>query len=84
MEEITSLFESLYNLLVFDGRDWGTNSTDAWLYGIIVGWESESEEMTEAIYKEFSKKFRLDRATWDRLQLLHKKFKEIQRKCNNV
>lgn len=83
MEEI-NILELLRILLIFDSRDWGTNPTDAWLYGIIVGWESESEDMTEAIYKEFSNKFRWNRATWNKLLFLHNKYEEAQKRCRNV
>ena len=33
--------ESLNSCLVFHSRDWAANKRDAWLYGIIVGWNDE-------------------------------------------
>jgi hypothetical protein len=35
-------FTSLRTTMVFDVRDWSRNSRDAWLYGIIVGWDREA------------------------------------------
>lgn len=35
-------FESMENVLVFDPRDWGQLQSDAWLWGIICGWDDES------------------------------------------
>lgn len=33
---------SLHNLLVFNVRDWGSYPDDAWLYGVVVGWDGPS------------------------------------------
>ena len=39
--------ESLRNTLVFDVRDWARNSSDAWIYGIIVGWDNALAEVAK-------------------------------------
>ena len=35
-------FHSLHDTMVFDPRDWSLITSDAWLYGIIVGWSAEA------------------------------------------
>ena len=34
--------ESLHQLMVFNARDWAANKTDAWLWGVVVGWDQNS------------------------------------------
>ena len=33
--------ESAHTVLVHDARDWSLSSRDAWLYGLLVGWDDE-------------------------------------------
>ena len=35
----TTWRDSLHDLLVFNVRDWSRYADDAWLYGVIVGWD---------------------------------------------
>ena len=80
MKEITNPFESLHNSIVFDCRDWAKDKRDAWIYGVIVGWTNDDAEEMENIFQEFNKKFKWDKDTWNRLQVLHKeylKYKEM-------
>jgi hypothetical protein len=74
MNEVTNPFESLHNTIAFDVKDWATNKRDAWIYGIIIGWGSDDPETTEDIFQEFNEKFKWERETWNRLQMLHKEF----------
>lgn len=37
-------FEALHNLITFSSRDFGADRTDAWLYGIVVGWDNEDTD----------------------------------------
>ena len=37
-------FEALHNLITFSSKDFGANRTDAWLYGIVVGWDNEDTD----------------------------------------
>jgi hypothetical protein len=41
-EKMSECKDSLKGCLVFNSRDWANNKRDAWLYGIIVGWDEES------------------------------------------
>ena len=34
--------DSLHNIVVCDSRDWSLRHRDAWLYGIICGWDDEA------------------------------------------
>jgi len=38
----TNVVDSLHACLAFSPRDWGANKRDAWLWGIICGWDAES------------------------------------------
>lgn len=55
--------ESLHNLLVFNARDWGASETDAWLWGVIVGWDGPS-------MKELATRHRWSEETVARLRSL--------------
>ncbi len=33
--------ESAHTVMVHDARDWSLSSRDAWLYGLLVGWDDE-------------------------------------------
>jgi hypothetical protein len=34
--------ESIKNCIVFSPRDWSLDKRDAWMYGIVVGWDNLS------------------------------------------
>jgi hypothetical protein len=34
--------ESARTVMTFSSRDWSANHRDAWLYGIIVGWDDDA------------------------------------------
>jgi len=59
--------ESLRNTLVHNARDWSIDKADAWLWGIIVGWDAGS-------LKQLQKQHGWNQETVRRLQQLHKKF----------
>lgn len=80
MQETTNLFESLYDSIVFDSRDWGVDKSSAWVYGIIIGWNGDTEDENEDLFKEFNKKFGWDKCTWNRLKLLHKEYEKMSKK----
>lgn len=61
---VTDPKESMSTLMAFSPRDWGQNSEDAWIYGIVVGWD-------DASLTELSEKFRWDVGTINRLKQLH-------------
>jgi hypothetical protein len=37
-------FDSLEGVCAFDSRDWSVNKRDAWLYGIVCGWDGGQDE----------------------------------------
>jgi hypothetical protein len=72
MREITNPFDSLFTTIVCDSRDWASNHKDAWLWGIIVGWDNKSLE-------ELQNKFNWTDTTCDRLKSLHRDFEIAQK-----
>lgn len=42
--------ESLRNVIACDPRDWGEYKRDAWLWGIVFGWEGTWDEMARRHY----------------------------------
>ncbi len=61
--------ENLISAIVFDARDWSINQTDAWIYGIVVGWDSGFGEVA-------------DRHKWSndaqkRLKKFHRQFRKL-------
>jgi len=61
--------ESLHSCLVHHARDWAANRRDAWLWGIIVGWDDESLD-------ELKKDFGWDDETIARLKRLRQQYAE--------
>ncbi len=39
---ITNPLESIHNVLTCSVRDYSVDRRDAWVYGIVVGWDDES------------------------------------------
>lgn len=59
--------ESIKSCLAFHSRDWFVNSRDAWLYGIVHGWDDET-------LAEAQVKFGWTPETVARIKRLHKEF----------
>ena len=57
MKDIEYPLESLRDTLPFSCRDWGQEKRDAWIWGIICGWNNDC-------FKEFNQKFGWDDKTW--------------------
>ena len=62
--------ESIDCTLAFASKDWAVDKNDAWIYGIVVGWDDEA-------LLELKEKFGWTNSTVDRLKALHSKFKLI-------
>jgi hypothetical protein len=78
-----SPFESLHDIITTNSRDWSDSKSDAWIYGIIVGWETEPEDLIDGedpqgALKELQKKFNWSDENVNKLRLLHEKFKDIK------
>lgn len=65
--------ESIRSLLATDSRDWGEDRGDAWLWGIVMGWDDEDLECSAM--ELIARKHDWDEATVARLRLLHERFK---------
>lgn len=65
--------ESIRSLLATDSRDWGEDRGDAWLWGIVMGWDDEDLECSAM--ELVARKHDWDEATVARLRLLHERFK---------
>ncbi len=62
--------ESIECTIAFSSRDMSSDKRDAWLYGIILGWDDESLE-------EFQEKFNWTDLTIKRLRILHENYKSM-------
>ncbi len=60
--------ESLHNCLAFSPKDYSLEKRDAFIYGIIVGWDDES-------LQELANKFRWGKKQVDELKQLNAEFK---------
>lgn len=61
-------FESIKTCMATHVRDWSEDNRDAWMYGIVFGWDSAS-------MKQLSKKFGWQRSDVERLKRLRKAYK---------
>jgi hypothetical protein len=80
MNKVTCPFESLKSAISFSSRDWAIDKRDAWIYGIIIGWNGDYVIKEEELYREFNNKFGWDRKEWNRLKHLHDKFTKYYNK----
>ena len=61
LEAVRDALDSAHTTMCADARDWSTDRRDAWLYGLVVGWDGPA-------MREVSKRHRFDAA---RLSQLH-------------
>lgn len=72
MKKITNPLTSLEVTIPFWVGDWSEDNRLAWVYGIVCGWDDEA--MDEVAYlHDWSKE------TVERLNLLHNRYKQLQR-----
>lgn len=79
MKEITNPLESLEVVLVFDSRDWAGNRRDAWIYGIICGWENDDPlegETADGAINEICQKYGFEK---DILKMLRKNYLKLKK-----
>lgn len=79
MTRPTDFHESLRNLLAFSSKDWGATREDAWIYGIVFGWDTEPEDLvddeaSDAAMVELAAKHGWDDGEVTRLRGLHAQF----------
>lgn len=63
--------DSLECTMAFATKDWSEDKNDAWLWGIICGWDEESLE-------ELQDKFGWSTESVERLSMLHDKFNTLK------
>lgn len=61
---------SIVTTIATSPKDWGLEKRDAWIYGIVMGWD-------DASLVELQRRFRWDDATVRRLVRLNKKFETL-------
>jgi hypothetical protein len=66
---------ALSDMLVFNSRDWGANKADAWLWGIILGWDDLDED--ESAMDELAERHGWDQNDIARLRRLHENFRRL-------
>lgn len=75
MEETECPRDSLECVLAFDSRDWAQNERDAWIWGIVFGWDFEIEDGdTQSAMESVANQHDWDTKTQKRLHRLHEKF----------
>lgn len=62
--------EAIKDIICFSSRDWSENRGDAWLYGIVIGWD-------DGAMMELASKFDWGKSQIDLLKELHGKFVSI-------
>ncbi len=61
---------SARNTMAYSSRDWGQSSSDAWLWGILVGWDREA-------MASLAEKFGWDHDKVERLGLLRAAVRKV-------
>lgn len=75
MSKIEDMFHSIHclehlkNIIIHSARDWSLKSSDAWIYGIIVGWDKEA-------LKILKDKYGWNGEFIERIEELHRRFNE--------
>lgn len=73
-----SAVEALRNALIFNSRDWGAQKVDAWLWGIIVGWDDDDSPDEDAM-GELAARHGWDEFDVENLRALHRDFLALVR-----
>ena len=63
--------DSINRVLAFASKDWSLDKNDAWIYGIVAGWDDESIE-------ELKVKFQWSAGDIERLKLLNKECSKLR------
>jgi hypothetical protein len=70
----TDPFASLADTLAFSSNDWGSAADFAWLYGIVLGWDSD-DPTEESAMPSLAEKHEWSDQRVARLRALHRDFK---------
>jgi hypothetical protein len=67
VEELKKSLKSIHDTITFSSKDWGKEKRDAWIYGVVCGWDKES-------YEEIALKFGWTDDDVERNKQLHKAY----------
>lgn len=75
--EETDPLEAIRTLIALDSRDWTQDRGDAWLYGIVLGWDAKPDDHLDDVgaMDLIAARHRWDDETVARLRILHERFK---------
>lgn len=77
--ETADALDAITSLIAFSSRDWGMNKGDAWLYGIVLGWDdSETDTDTGSAMIELSRAHNWSDKDVARLRRLHTDWESIE------
>lgn len=71
--------QALEDTLAFAANDWAASRAEAWVYGIILGWEFDNPEDGPQLREEFRQKFGWTGEQIARLEALHEAFEALER-----
>jgi hypothetical protein len=72
--------DAIANCIAFGSKDWSLDKRDAWIYGIVLGWDNEDkdeDESDEDAMGELQSKFGWSDEDVERLRRLHVKYNEL-------
>jgi len=72
--QMPDVINSMQNVMATSHRDWGMNREDAWLYGIVLGWDFDEEPDEESAMPQLAAQHGWDDETVARLRSLHAAF----------
>ena len=73
---LSNALDSVRAAICLSSRDWSTDSKDAWIYGIVVGWE-------DAALEEVAKRHNFGYLEVERLRKLNKLVKDSIGDCKH-
>lgn len=79
MSDLAAALNSLGRCMAFDPRDWALDRRDAWLWGVIVGWDPDEEGETDGAMTEVAAKHGWTDEDVARLRTLHTAVDEARR-----
>jgi regulator of replication initiation timing len=80
-EAIRGALDALNRVFVTNSRDWGANRTEAWLWGVVVGWDNDGGN--EAL-EHLATKFGWNRAAVAQLRTERAGFAQIEQLLTEV
>lgn len=71
LANLAQAFESIHNAIVFGSRDWGVYDRDAWIYGIVAGWDEDDGSAGEAT-REICRRHKIKPEDLERMRSMHR------------